>query len=372
LDVTKPAGHIIIRVTMTAKMPDKKIKILHLEDLPSDAEMVERELKKSNLPFETRIAKNKKEYINTLENFAPDVILSDHSLPSFDSISALKILKKSAHKIPFILVTATMPDEGALDVVKEGADDYILKDRLSRLPVAILNCLEKFRLAETAVKLEHDIAMKEMHLANAIVEAKELERSELGKELHDNVNQLLGAAKLYIEMAKKDPDNRDRFLLESSQHTHKAIEEIKKLSKGLVSSVIGDVGLCEVIKNIVTDIMTVHKVDISFECEKIDDLNDKLSLNIFRIVQEQLNNIIKHAEASKIEIDISRKPNKLLLSIKDNGIGFDTSKKYSGIGINNIISRAELYKGKAAFLSQPAKGCELVVTIPIEKTFKRI
>jgi len=350
-------------------MPVNKIKILHLEDLPSDVELVQRQLKKSDLSFEIRIAKNKKEYIDTLEEFSPDVILSDHSLPSFDSISALKILKRSSHRIPFILVTATMPDEGAIDVVREGADDYILKDRLSRLPIAITNSLEKFRLAETAVKLEHDIAMKEMHLANAIVEAKELERSELGKELHDNVNQLLGAAKLYIEMAKKDPDNRDRFLLESSQHTHKAIEEIKNLSKGLISTEIESLGLTAVIENIVKDVIVANRVEITLECDKTSDLNDKLSLNIFRIIQEQLNNIVKHANASKIEIDLSRKTNELLLSIKDNGIGYDTSKKHTGIGIKNIMSRAELYNGKALFISEPGKGCELVVTIPVQKAF---
>src|ERR1035437_2842598 len=139
-------------------MKDEKIKILHLEDMPSDVELVARELRKSTIKYEISVAKNKKEFIKALKEFSPDIILSDHSLPSFNSISALKLLRESGREIPLILVTATIPDEEAAQVMKEGADDYILKDRLSRLPIAIVNTLEKFYLAEEAVKLETDIA----------------------------------------------------------------------------------------------------------------------------------------------------------------------------------------------------------------------
>ena len=120
-----------------------KIKILHLEDLPSDAELVERELKKGNIQFEKIVVDNKTDYINTLKKFSPDLILSDHSLPSFNSIEALKIIKEAALNIPFILVTATMSEEYVVEMMKQGIYDYILKDRLKRLPTAVLNALEK-------------------------------------------------------------------------------------------------------------------------------------------------------------------------------------------------------------------------------------
>jgi signal transduction histidine kinase len=352
-------------------MKNKKIKILHLEDLLSDAEQVEREIKKSGINYEIVVAKNRKEFTKALHNLSPDIILSDHSLPSFDSISALKILRESGLGIPFILVTSTMPDEGAAQVMKEGADDYILKDRLSRLPIAIVNTIEKFRLAQTAVKLENDIAAKEMQIANAIVEAKELERTELGKELHDNVSQLLGAAKLYIDMAKKDTENRDRFLLESSVHTLKALEEIKKLSKGLVTSITEKMGICEVIENVINDIKGAYQIAITFTHTEVGEIGEKLSLNIYRIVQEQLNNILKHANASDVIIDLSQTKSGLTLIISDNGNGFDTSKKYKGIGITNIMSRAELYKGTANFISEAGKGCKLIVTFPLQQTFEQ-
>lgn len=120
-----------------------KIKILHVEDLDTDAELVNRELKKANFDFERLWVSNKEQYKNALVEFKPDVILCDHSLPSFTSVDALKILKELGQRIPFILVTATVSEEFVVTMMQEGIDDYILKDRLQRLPSALLNAIDK-------------------------------------------------------------------------------------------------------------------------------------------------------------------------------------------------------------------------------------
>jgi PAS domain S-box-containing protein len=126
-------------------MPDM-LKIIHLEDLKTDAELVKRELLKGNLNFDTCLVDNKEDFKKALKEFSPDVILSDHSLPSFNSFEALEIFKESGLKIPFILITATVSEEFAVDVMKKGASDYILKDRLQRLPNAINNAIEKCKI----------------------------------------------------------------------------------------------------------------------------------------------------------------------------------------------------------------------------------
>jgi len=123
----------------------RSLKILHIEDVKSDAELVERTLKLSGIAFEKVIVDTKADYIKALEEFHPDIILSDHSLPSFNSLEALKILKQSNVDIPFILITSTVSEEFAVNVMKEGASDYVLKDRLQRLPNAIINAIEKFQ-----------------------------------------------------------------------------------------------------------------------------------------------------------------------------------------------------------------------------------
>lgn len=126
----------------------QKIKILHLEDVYTDAELINRVLTRSGILFDRLLVDNKSDFVRALNEFKPDIILSDHSLPSFDSLEALSILKQSGLKIPFILITATMSEEYAVSVMKEGATDYILKDRMQRLPTAIENALNKFKLEE--------------------------------------------------------------------------------------------------------------------------------------------------------------------------------------------------------------------------------
>jgi PAS domain S-box-containing protein len=216
-------------------------------------------------------------------------------------------------------------------------------------------------------KLEQEIKLKEKQIADATEEAREMERSEIGKELHDNVNQLLGASKLYLDMAKRGGKDGEVFLSRSTEYTLTAIEEIRKLTKGLTTDIIKNLGLLQAIKNIIRDMMEVNPVKISLASDSFEEnnVNNKFKLNIFRIVQEQLNNIIKYAKARKIIICLSQNKKSIILTISDNGIGFDTRKQQKGIGIANIKSRVESYKGIVDLVSQPGEGCVLTIKFPL-------
>src|ERR1700722_1197879 len=122
------------------------IKILHLEDVPTDAMLVRYQLEKAKLKFEKLDVDTREDYEAGLREYKPDIILSDHSLPAFNSTEALAILKASGLHVPFILITSTISEEFAVNIMQQGAADYILKDRLQRLPNAIRNVIEKFRI----------------------------------------------------------------------------------------------------------------------------------------------------------------------------------------------------------------------------------
>ena len=219
---------------------------------------------------------------------------------------------------------------------------------------------EKKHLEET-IALEKLINQKE--ITEAVILAQESERSEIGRELHDNVNQLLTAVKLYINMGKNDKQNKESFLESASTFTVTAIEEIRKLSKTLITPLIQDIGLTDAIRNLAEEIQLIHPVKILYNDTTFteENLNQKYKLNLYRIVQEQMNNILKHAKAKTINILFEKKNNHLIISIVDDGIGFDTSKRKKGIGVYNIISRAELYKGEVSIVSEPGKGCSLTI-----------
>jgi PAS domain S-box-containing protein len=227
-----------------------------------------------------------------------------------------------------------------------------------------LKLFEKERKSETKLKA--------IQIANAISETKLLERSDLGKELHDNVTQLLAASRLYMDLARRNAKDRNNNINRSSEYTLTAIEEIRKLSKGLVNDAIRQVGLCNAISKMTHDLMQTYPLKILCKTDNAlpDQLTAKFELDIFRIVQEQLNNIIKYANASRVTIDLSHSDGDIVLSITDNGTGFDVTKNTDGIGIINIKSRAAFYKGNAHFISKPGKGCVLTATFPVEYTVK--
>ena len=162
------------------------IRILFVEDVQADAEMIWNEIKKSGIVFEKKLVDNRIDYFEALKSFEPELIISDYALPQFDGMSALLLKIETAPDIPFILVTGSINEEIAVELMKAGADDYVIKQNLSRLGPAILSTLKKreaLREKERALKEKID----ELERINDLSVGRELKMIDLKKE----VNQLL-------------------------------------------------------------------------------------------------------------------------------------------------------------------------------------
>lgn len=162
------------------------IRILFVEDVPADAEMIWNEIKKSGLVFEKKLVDNRTDFIKALKSFDPELIISDYSLPQFDGMNALLLKNETAPDIPFILVTGSINEEIAVELMKAGADDYIIKQNLARLVPAIRSTLKKreaLREKERALKEK----IEELERFNDLSVGRELKMIDLKKE----VNQLL-------------------------------------------------------------------------------------------------------------------------------------------------------------------------------------
>jgi len=122
---------------------EKKLHVLIIEDLPSDAELAKHQIKKVLQDHIVRVVETEKDFVQTLESFKPDIIVSDYKLPSFDGLSALKIAQKKAPFTPFIILTGSMNEDTAVACMKAGADDYVIKEHIKRLGPAILNAMKK-------------------------------------------------------------------------------------------------------------------------------------------------------------------------------------------------------------------------------------
>jgi signal transduction histidine kinase len=344
---------------------DRPLKILHLEDLVADAEIVDRILRKAQFHFEIRVVADRADFIRELHQFKPDIILSDHSLPAFNSQEALRITREERILAPFILVTATVSEEYAVSVIKEGASDYILKDRLERLPNAVTNALDRRRAED---ELARQIDMQQKLIMQTSIQVQEREREEIGKELHDNINQILAASKLYLDIAMKEAEEAvPEALLRCYQNLNFAMEEIRQLSQSLVAPSLGGIGLDQALRKLVENLPQTASLQLNLDTENYrEDIDDEnIKLTCYRIVQIQLNNIIRHARAEKVTIQLRKTPACLELQIQDDGIGFDTAKNNKGIGLRNIKNRVGFYNGSVLIDSQPGKGCILTVIIPL-------
>lgn len=340
------------------------LKILHLEDVEFDADLVSRVLKKEKFVSEIKVVDTKEAYVQALIEFAPDVVLSDHTLPSFNSREALNIFLQSGMKIPFILVTATISEEYAVSVIKAGANDYIVKDHLEKLPEAIVNSIQKI---EFEINLENEKALNIKEKTNAVLMAHEHERSQMANELLENINQILAASNLYIDCAISEVDKRAIFMNNSKKYILMAIDEIKKLSHVIMPPTFEIIGLLDSLKNWIDFKQLQHEINFNTEWVGYDDkaVNDKVQLTIYRIVQEQLNNTIKYSNAQNVYISLRQTSNLLELVIEDDGVGFNITQHTNGVGLKNINTRTEIHNGSVVLESAPGKGCKLTIVFPL-------
>ena len=200
-------------------------------------------------------------------------------------------------------------------------------------------------------------------VVRAVLKAQESERHKIGLELHDNINQILVSVRLYIDAIERDPQCRKDLIVTAKEYLDLAIAEIRVLGKRRVMPPKG-FDLKELIDELVMDMN--DRTGTAFSCMVPVDLaiDDDLKLNIYRIVQEQIMNILKHACASAARITICPVDSALMIKITDDGKGFDPLIKRKGIGISNMFSRVESFNGTMLIDSNPGQGCSIDIRIP--------
>lgn len=215
-------------------------------------------------------------------------------------------------------------------------------------------------------KLFDEQINSQKEITKAAINAQEKERTEIGQELHDNVNQLLTTTNLYLGHFLKNTGEEFPLLIKGQKYLLAAIEDIRNLTKALVGPNENDIGLVESIDELISSILLIRHVQINFAHDTYSDQDSEngLKLVMYRIIQEQLNNILKHSGATHVTISIEHKDNCLSLLISDNGKGFDTASLRNGIGLKNIRHRAQIYNGEVTISSSPGNGCAVAVIFP--------
>jgi len=250
------------------------------------------------------------------------------------------------------------------DMISRG---YILRDEKTDQPVQMIYSLQDVtELREANSKFFEQQIKFRISLSRSILQAQEHERNRWAEELHDNVGQVLTAAKLSLDLLQ-DEQQENLLIARTSTMVQKALTDIRELSALIKPPSFPDTTLLEALKELTENISRFR--NLNFEIE-FDEALEKLfsgdqKLLIYRVIQEQLSNVIKYADASLVTIRIESENGQVFILVKDDGKGFDPSTSRTGIGLKNIRSRLQVFSGTMLLDSQPGQGCALQATFSL-------
>ena len=351
------------------------IRILLIEDNPGDARLIQEYLSDlKNIEYNLQIADRLQNGLEILENEFIDIVLLDLKLPDGEGLSNVEQVFAVAPNIPVIVLTGLNDETTAINAVKLGAQDYLVKDKVeSELLIrAIRYAIERKRAEE-----EHQKLLEQRIRSLSIIEAQENERRRISRELHDGLGQLLSAAKLNFGMVDFVNNNNKEKTAEIVKQVDsiisKAIVEARRIAHDLRPTTLDDFGLIPALRILCQEFSKITGIKVKFQVSpSLERIDAKVEIAIYRIIQESFNNISKYAEATEVYLDLYRKEKCVFVRVKDNGKGFDTesvtkSKKAGGgFGLMNMKERAELIGGKVEIISSPGQGTELLLEINLD------
>ncbi len=356
----------------------RKFRILLLEDVEADADLVEIELKNAHISFTSKRVQTKEEFTGAVQTFSPDAILADYHLPSFTALEALQIMKNIRSEIPFLLVTGSQSEEIAVECIKQGADDYILKERLARLPSALLSAIEKKQTAHEKEKAIQELksSQEQLRALSAHLQSiREEERTRIAREIHDELGQSLTALKMdllwlqgKILEEQKNIEPIDETIRTMTHVIDSTIQTVRRIATELRPGVLDDLGLVAAIEWQSQEFQHRTNILCRFTSTARDiELDRERATAVFRILQETLTNVVRHARAARVSIRLEVERNILILEIKDDGRGADTEKIESkrSLGLLGMKERAALLGGSVEIVSAAHAGTTVVVKIPV-------
>jgi signal transduction histidine kinase len=352
-------------------LPAVRLRVLHLEDNDEDHALVAVHLRRGGIHADLHRVENEAELIEALAR-EWDLILSDYNLPGYSGLAALDKVRSMGKLVPFILVSGEIGEDIAVQAMRNGANDYLLKSNLARLAPAALLAIEanRTRIAKQRADLALSRSRQQLReLAQHLQTSIEQERAAIAREIHDDVGGALTAVKFdlaWIARHAGSPEIAERVsqALESVAHAHEASQRIMHnlrpaiLEQGLVAAL-----------QWMTDRFG-KRTGLSVEFRTSHDslqLATGVPLVAYRFAQEALTNVSKHAQATQVSVDLSQAGGVLSIEVTDNGRGLqsDDLAKARSFGLRGLHERAETVGGWVDISSSPGAGTSLILSVPL-------
>jgi signal transduction histidine kinase len=348
------------------------LRVLHLEDSDADHELAMAHLRRAGLEVQVRRVETARAFESALEE-PWDAILSDYNLPGYSGLAALATLRATGRELPFILVSGEIGEDTAVEAMRNGASDYLLKANLARLAPALERAIEASESRRARIAADHEVERSRerlSELAQHLQTSVETERAAIAREIHDDVGGSLTALKFdlaWIERRTDDPEVRQRVrsALETVTHAIESSQRIMHnlrpaiLEQGLVAALQWMTSRFEKRTGVMTRFHTSHEML---------QLPAGVPLVAYRTAQEALTNISKHAGATKASVDLSCASGVLSLEVTDNGRGLSNADlaKARSFGLRGLHERAGTVGGWVE-LTSSAAGTTLILSIPLSQ-----
>ncbi len=355
------------------------IRVLHLEDSELDHELAMAHLRRGGLEVETRRIETRQEFQEALgERW--DVILSDYNLPGFSGLQALQMLRDSGRPLPFILVSGEIGEDTAVEAMRNGASDYLLKANLARLAPATDHAIAAARTRRAREQADQDLQASRRRLselAQHLQTSVEMERAAIAREIHDDVGGSLTALKFELDWIRRHADSAEvqqRAVSALETVTH-AIEASQRLMHNLRPAIL-EQGLVPALQWMTSRFERRTGIECRFSTSPdpfgsgasgTPELPPGVPLVAYRTAQEALTNVSKHAQATRVSIDLSLAHGVLSLEVSDNGRGLSAADlaKARSFGIRGLHERASTVGGWVD-LSSNEQGTTLILSVPLD------
>lgn len=349
------------------------LRIVLVEDSPPDVELTEHALREAGLEFSFVAVDSRASFERELERRPPDLILSDFSVPGFDGRQALEIAKKMLPNTPFIFVTGVLGEEVAIELLKQGATDYVLKTHLARLVPSV-----KRALREAQVRRERERAEEKLRnsheqlraLTNHLHSVREEERTRIARQVHDELGQALTGLKLELSWLSgklRGARALQRKIKGMTAHIDETINTVRRIATDLRPGVLDSLGLVAAIEWQASDFQKRTGIPCEVAIDvKETELEANFTTVCFRIFQETLTNIIRHAKATRVEVRLTESDGYLALTVRDNGRGISEREiNARAIGLIGMKERAAQVGGEVFFFGLPAHGTTVTMRVPL-------
>jgi signal transduction histidine kinase len=357
-------------------MNGQALRVLILEDEPADAELELAALAEGGFRCEPTLVDGRAAFESAFGPGRFELVIADYRLPDYTGLEALEHVRRRDALVPFVLVSGALGEERAVEALRSGATDYVLKHGLARLASAVRRALEERREHERHLATRRALELSQERLralSRRLLEVQEEERGRLARDLHDDIGQALTALKIQLESLARAAGPVGNRIVECVETTRHTLERVRQLSLSLRPLQLDDLGLVAALRSHLDRQASVAGLTPHFDAaEAPHGVAPDIETACFRVAQEAINNVLRHARARNLWVRLFTAGGRLALSVRDDGGGFDLdAAKRRGaagasLGLVGMEERIALAGGTLELRSAPGQGTVLLATFALQ------